>query len=495
MRILNFNKIRIVDDFMRLVACKVAVGLMFLCLFLVAFRYEVMAYDEIVIVIDPGHGGEVTGDKDDTNGGAMYHDLVEKDVNLATAKALRDELLEYGNVTVYLTREIDAALTLEDRVNFAEDVEADFLISVHYNASADHNYYGSEIFTSAFGECYAKGQALGECIMERWEDFGNTRKDIKTRIGNSGNDYYGLIRHATEKGIPAIILEHAYLDNDHDYLRINKESAWEELGQEDARGIAKYFGLEKGVVKASVEPTVTVEIPEDPVGDDTTPPVKVKLSVDSYNSNKGEVNFTLTGYDDESKLMYYGFVLDEADDDTVFEELEIWTGENGRMKGAYHVQPGYEGPLTAALYNVYQLHTVSNTVELIPDETIPDDEEDDATVEGEEDDMIGEEESSEGLEITNEIIMPTDDSNKEVMELGGVDEEVLDAAIAKAIEEETESTVDKSYKVLVFIGLFIAILLAIIIVLLITSASNKKKRRARRNMHERKSYDWMDRDD
>ena len=57
------------------------------------------------------------------------------------------------------------------------------IVSVHYNASADHNFFGSEIFTSAYGECYATGHALAEHIMDKWVAEGNIRKDIKTRIG------------------------------------------------------------------------------------------------------------------------------------------------------------------------------------------------------------------------------------------------------------------------------------------------------------------------
>jgi len=475
------NKLRIQSIF-ELIFIVGIVGLIML-----GFPVDTKAYDEIVIVIDPGHGGPITGNKDDTNGGAMYHDLIEKDVNLVTAKALRDELVQYGNVTCYLTREIDAALTLEDRVNFAEEVGADMFISVHYNASADHNFYGSEIFTSAFGECYAKGHALAGCIMKEWVDFGNTEKDIKTRIGSQGKDYYGVIRIAESKNIPAIILEHGYLDNDHDYLRINKESAWRELGVADAKGIAKYYGLEKDTVKESVGPTVSVDVPDEPVVDDTTPPTGVKLTIDFYNSNKGDIEFTLAGYDDESKLMYYGFVLEEADDETVFPELELWTGKNGKMTGSYHIQPGYEGPITAAVFNVYQSHTISNIEKLIPDESLPDDEEDNALIS---DDGDGQE-----LEITNEIIL--DNNNSEAgksWEIGGTDEKALNEAMANAIENKMDSKVDNSFKKLIVVGLVAAMVLAVTIVLVISASAGKKKRRKRRQQRERKSYDWMDDD-
>ncbi|MBR4575522.1 MAG: N-acetylmuramoyl-L-alanine amidase, partial [Lachnospiraceae bacterium] len=100
----------------------------------------------VTIVIDPGHGGR-SEEADETNSGCKYHGLEEKNVNLVTALAMYDELNEYGNVDVYLTRDVDGELSLARRVEFADEVNADVLISVHYNASADHNFFGSEIFT------------------------------------------------------------------------------------------------------------------------------------------------------------------------------------------------------------------------------------------------------------------------------------------------------------------------------------------------------------
>ena len=453
----------------------------------------VMGYDEIVVVIDPGHGGESDGTEGESNSGATYHGLVEKDITLITANALRDELSEYGNVSVYLTREEDVAMPLDERVEYAKSVNADVLVSIHYNASGEHNFFGSEIFTSAFGQCYATGYGLATCIMDEWVENGNIEKDIKTRIGNSGADYYGIIRHGTEKEIPTIILEHAYLDNDKDYQRIKTREAWEEFGREDARGIAKYFGLEKNVVKESVGSTIDIKIPDEPVKPDASGPDKVDLRIDSYNSNKGDIEFTINAFDENSKLMYYGFVTEEADEDTVFKELELWNGSHGKLTGTYHIQPGYEGPLTATVYNVYQYNTNSNVVMLTPDETAPDDEEDNA--------VKNEDEESEDSIETEEIMEESDsdgiivEADKEVFEIGGDDKNTIDESMAKAIEEGTESTVEKSYYKLLIVGLIIGVVLAVTVVLIITSAISKKKRRRNRQVRERKSYSWIDEDD
>lgn len=457
-------------------------GLMFMTVLFVAVGcVNTYAAPSVTIVIDPGHGGE-NEPNSETNSGARYNGLDEKNVNLVTAQAMYDELSEYGNVNVYITRDVDTALTLEQRVDYAKSVGADVLISIHYNASADHNFFGSEIFTSAYGKCYGTGHALAEKIMDEWVLDGNIRKDIKTRIGKKG-DYYGLIRHGTENNLPTIILEHGYLDNDRDYQRINNEEAWKRFGVLDATGVAKYYGLEKYVVKESIGPDKEPEEPSEAVRPDESEPTGVRLEVDNYSSNKGNVDFTLYAYDDESRLLYYGFKTGDVDDDTVFDELELWDGKGGKLTGTYHLQPGYEGKLTAMVYNVYQLHTMSNSVDLVPNEEEEDDEEDNAVVDdgesqGEDDKMF------------------TDDFQKEAGEdwiIGGDLPKVDTTAIANAIDKNTESTVKSSYTGLIIAGLVAAMTIAVAIVISISIASQKRKKKKRRNRQgNRDVFDWAD---
>ena len=449
--------------------------------FIAAGTSRVRAAESITVVIDPGHGGK-SDEKDEKNSGAKYHGLEEKNVNLITALAMYDELSEYGNVNVYITRDIDAPLTIERRADFAKEVGADVLISIHYNASEDHNFFGSEIFTSAYGKYYGTGHALAEKIMDEWVADGNIRKDIKTRIGKKG-DYYGLIRRGTENGIPTIILEHGYLDNDRDYQRIKNDMAWKRFGVLDATGVAKYYGLEKNVVKESIGPADEPEDPADPVRPDSTEPTGVRLEIDGYSSNKGNVDFTLYAYDDESKLMYYGFQTGDVDDDTVFEELELWDGRNGKLTGTYHLQPGYEGKLTAIVYNVYQLHTLSNTVELEANEEEPDDEADNAVIDG-------------GA-VSEDDRMFTDDFDADKEEddwiIGGSLPAVDTSAIANAIDKNTESKVRKSYTGLVIAALVAGMAIAVAIVLAVSVATQKRRERKRgQKGKDRDVFDWAE---
>ena len=466
-------------------------ALVFLCAFFCTVFFNctnVYGYDNIVIVIDAGHGGNSeTGDE--THSGAVYHGLEEKNINLITAEAMYDELTQYQNVTVYMTRDIDEEVTIDRRAEFASEVGANLLVSIHYNASSDHNFFGAEAFVSAFGDANGVGSALGQMCLDEWKEHGSIIKDVKTRIGKSGRDYYGLIRLCEEYGIPAIILEHGYLDNDKDFLRIKSEAAWRELGVADATAVAKFYGLEKDIVQENIEPTVDTSAPEEDVLPDESEPYDVELTIENYNSNKGDFDFTLTAKDDESKLMYYGFALgDDIDEDTVFYELEKWEGKKGKMQGTFHVQPGYEGLITAAVYNVYQLDTKSNSVELVPDEEIPDDEEDNAII------PVVEEDGSEG-DLMQEGENPSDSAKDDnSWMIGGTSPETVFTARANAIDKNTESTVKKSYVGFIIAGLIAGMAVAVLIVLGVTSANRKRRRRKRINSEggARKSYDWMD---
>jgi N-acetylmuramoyl-L-alanine amidase len=80
-----------------------------------------------IVVIDPGHGGEDNGAKSVINGG------FEKDYSLDWALRVQS-LLSSNGWKVFLTRNRDAELPLADRVAFADKVQADLFISLHFNS-------------------------------------------------------------------------------------------------------------------------------------------------------------------------------------------------------------------------------------------------------------------------------------------------------------------------------------------------------------------------
>ena len=94
-----------------------------------------------LVVIDAGHGGHDPGAISPMNGKR------EKDVTLAVAKAIRDELLASGRVRVALTREDDSFIVLRDRSAIARNIKADLFISIHADSAPADTASGATIYT------------------------------------------------------------------------------------------------------------------------------------------------------------------------------------------------------------------------------------------------------------------------------------------------------------------------------------------------------------
>ncbi len=82
----------------------------------------------IKVVLDAGHGGEETG--------VCAFGVKEKDVNLKISKQMKKALSKRG-AKVYMTRKKDKYVPLYDRVTFAQQKEADILLSIHQNSLAN----------------------------------------------------------------------------------------------------------------------------------------------------------------------------------------------------------------------------------------------------------------------------------------------------------------------------------------------------------------------
>jgi N-acetylmuramoyl-L-alanine amidase len=94
---------------------------------------------EIRILIDPGHGG--------TDPGAIGKSgLMEKNVTLEIAKALKDLLKTTMPCVIKLTREKDETLSLASRTAMANAFGADLFISIHANASRSRKARGIETY-------------------------------------------------------------------------------------------------------------------------------------------------------------------------------------------------------------------------------------------------------------------------------------------------------------------------------------------------------------
>ena len=94
-----------------------------------------------LVVIDAGHGGHDPG-AISPHGGKR-----EKDVTLAVARAIRDELVAAGRVRVALTRENDRFLVLRERSAIARNLGADLFVSIHADSAGAPSASGATIYT------------------------------------------------------------------------------------------------------------------------------------------------------------------------------------------------------------------------------------------------------------------------------------------------------------------------------------------------------------
>ncbi|OXE36815.1 MAG: N-acetylmuramoyl-L-alanine amidase [Phenylobacterium zucineum] len=93
------------------------------------------------VVIDAGHGGR--------DPGARGAEGAEKDVTLASARALKARLERSGKYIVVMTRDTDRYVPLETRVQIARQADADLFISLHADSGPDASTRGASVYTLA----------------------------------------------------------------------------------------------------------------------------------------------------------------------------------------------------------------------------------------------------------------------------------------------------------------------------------------------------------
>lgn len=214
----------------------------------------------LVIVLDPGHGG--------SDPGTCCNGLQEKNLNLAIATACKAELDTYSGVSVYMTRTGDQTIgdgsqssSLRTRVEIANNYHANILISFHNDYSPDSSANGAKVFypnANYRPDFNTIGNALASQILNQLTALGLANDGIIIKSckdtnypyiydDGSAGDYYEVIRDAKRDGIPAVLIEHAFVSSNKDTSNyLNSPDKLKALGIADATGIAQYYGLSKG---------------------------------------------------------------------------------------------------------------------------------------------------------------------------------------------------------------------------------------------------------
>ncbi len=224
-----------------------------------------------LVVIDAGHGGRDPGAIGEDAAGKR---VAEKDITLAIAKALREELLKAGTIRVALTREDDRILALADRPEIARQLGAELFISIHADSAGDSaGVSGASVYTlsnAASSEAAARfaarennadrvnglavaGQSavvstiLVELAQQRTQDDAARFAGLLLREGEGTLAFVAQPRRAAALAVlrapdvPSVLFESGFVTNKDDRARLTTAEGRRAYAEVLARAIRVYF--------------------------------------------------------------------------------------------------------------------------------------------------------------------------------------------------------------------------------------------------------------
>lgn len=219
-----------------------------------------------LVVIDAGHGGR--------DPGAVSGDVLEKDITLGLALALRDALVQQGGVRAALTRESDKLLSLEERPDIASRMGADMFLSIHADSAGDvSEVSGASVYTlsreassraaalfaqrensadrlngiSTEGQSDEVNAILFELSQRRVQEESSNLSALIIREGLGRVAFHSQPTRSANlvvlRGpeLPAVLFEAGFLTNTNDARRLLSEEGKSEFADVMARAIRIHF--------------------------------------------------------------------------------------------------------------------------------------------------------------------------------------------------------------------------------------------------------------
>jgi N-acetylmuramoyl-L-alanine amidase len=220
-----------------------------------------------LVVIDAGHGGHDPG-AISPHGGKR-----EKDITLAIAKRIRDQLLATGRVRVALTRDDDKYLVLTERYSIARRLNADLFISVHADAAGSEAARGATVYTlsevASDRETAKLAARENKSDVIRGLDLSGADPNIspilidlrQRETMNLSSDFAKLLLREGDgrmnfrtyshrfasfvvlkaPDVPSILLETGYLTNAKDVSRLSSRAGQNQIADSVADAVTVYF--------------------------------------------------------------------------------------------------------------------------------------------------------------------------------------------------------------------------------------------------------------
>ncbi|MCQ0986181.1 N-acetylmuramoyl-L-alanine amidase [Jiella marina] len=226
----------------------------------------------LLIVIDPGHGG-------DDNGAVSKSGTHEKDINLENARVLQDVLEDYPNVEVKLTRHGDRFISLDDRAALARRLGADLFLSIHADSIRYKTLRGATVYTLSdeasdelSRQIAASENAADRFAPEGWEanepEVFDILLDLTRRETVSFSEHFAaalvsdlsrrkieLIKNPKRSAgfrvlkapdVPSVLIEMGFLSNEEDEKLLKDESWRRQFASAVASAVVGFFRGGKG---------------------------------------------------------------------------------------------------------------------------------------------------------------------------------------------------------------------------------------------------------
>ena len=181
------------------------------------------------VVIDAGHGGADPG-------AIGWQGVTEKRINLEIARLVEIMAYDAPGLRVVLTRRTDETLSLRDRIDMAERLNAGLYVSIHSNAHHDARAEGFETLahdTSAqanYRSSLRLAQVMDGQMTSRLGGLAEQRGVREQRL---------YLRWAS---MPAIIVEAGFLTNPKEAQRLQTLWYQAQVAQSVIDGIKAYLG-------------------------------------------------------------------------------------------------------------------------------------------------------------------------------------------------------------------------------------------------------------
>jgi N-acetylmuramoyl-L-alanine amidase len=261
---------------------------------------------DLIIAIDAGHGGEDPGaiGKNGTR---------EKDVVLAIARALAQQVDAEPGMRAVLTRDGDYFVPLRDRMRRARARQADLFVSIHADSVHDRAIDGSSVYilsqrgaTNEASRWLAerenasdliggvslddKGDVLASVLLDLSQSAAlnasqAAAEQVLRKLNQVGEVRKPLVQQAgfmvlKSPDIPSMLIETAYISNPQEELRLRATAHQAKLAGAIHQGLRAYF--------YSDPPTGTriaqMALPSRPA----VPPVASRPSLDANLGDAGE---------------------------------------------------------------------------------------------------------------------------------------------------------------------------------------------------------------